>query len=77
MFINFFNLFQGIIKNVAKNIFANSIYPTKTEFCNATEAYILDSYAKYFKNLSEKCWMVFYDKKIEKDICIENLTLFI
>ena len=73
----FFNLFQGIIKNVAKNIFANSIYPTKTEIREATEAYMIDNHAEYFETLSEKRWTVFYDKKIEKGVCIENLTLFI
>ena len=62
----FFNLFQGIIKNVAKNIFANSMYPTKTEICDATDAYMIDNHAEYFETLSEKRWTVFYDKKIEK-----------
>jgi hypothetical protein len=69
--------FNGIIKNVAKNIFTNSIYPTKTEIRDATEAYMVDNHAEYFENLSEKRWTVFYDKKIEKGVCIENLTLFI
>ena len=53
------------------------MYPIKTEICEAIEAYIIDSHAEYFKILSEKRWMVFYDKKIEKGVCIENLTLFI
>ena len=53
------------------------MYSTKTEICNTTKAYIVDNHAEYFENLSEKHWMVFYNKKIEKSICIENLTLFI
>jgi hypothetical protein len=38
---------------------------------------MIDSHAEYFETLSEKRWTVFYDKKIEKGVCIENLTLFI
>ena len=53
------------------------MYSTKTEIYDTTEVYMVDSHVKYFENLSEKCWTVFYDKKIEKEVCIENLTLFI
>ena len=53
------------------------MYLTKTEIRDATDAYMIDNHAEYFETLSEKCWMVFYDKKIKKGICIENLMLFI
>ena len=51
----FFQFIQNIIKNVAKNLFATSIYLARSEFCTATEAYLIDNYAEYFENLSEKC----------------------
>ena len=53
------------------------MYLTKTEIRNATDAYMIDNHTEYFETLSEKYWTVFYDKKIKKDVCIENLTLFI
>ena len=53
------------------------MYPTKIEIRDATDAYMINNHAEYFKTLSEKRWMVFYDKKIEKGVYIENLTLFI
>ena len=53
------------------------MYPTKTEIRDATDAYMIDNHVEYYETLSEKCWTVFYDKKIEKGVCIENLTLFI
>ena len=53
------------------------MYSTKTEIREATEAYMIDNHAEYFETLSEKRWTVFYDKKIEKSVCIKNLTLFI
>ena len=45
-----------------KNLFNKNIYPNKDEFYNATIDYMIKNYDKFFENLSEICWQVFYNK---------------
>ncbi len=64
IYILTFYIFQSIIKNVAKELFANSIYPIEDEFKEAMENYIITNHLEFYKSLNEKRQMFFYNNYI-------------
>lgn len=60
------------MNNVAKALLPENIYPTKDEFRAATEKYLTENYASFYNNLSEKRWIIFYNKNIHQQVILEQ-----
>ena len=63
------------MKNVAKELFANSIYPTEDEFKDATENYVIANHPEFYEDLSEKRWTLFYNNHIYSSVSLKYFIL--
>ena len=71
-----FSFNQNFIREIAKKLLNISIYPTKADFLNVTEEYLLKEHPRYFESFSQKQWDIFYSENIYKDVSINDLHSF-
>ena len=54
-----------------------SIYPSQTEFREATEKYLFDNHEDYINQFNKDTWTITYEQHFYKDVSFDNFALLL
>ncbi|KAF0472450.1 hypothetical protein F8M41_025021 [Gigaspora margarita] len=53
---------------IAKRLIVENIYPTKEQFKVATEEYLIENEADFYKEMDDRVWNIYYENKLAKPV---------
>jgi hypothetical protein len=66
-----------VIKSIAKEVFADKIYPEPEDYRQKTNDFFQREHAEFYEGLTRKRWKTYYEKNIHNAVIIKNINFFI
>jgi len=60
-----------VIKNIAKELFNQSIYPDAEEYKEVSESYFEWEHFEFYDSLSKKHWSIYYQKYLQQGVSFQ------